>query len=334
MSSSQSHLRSRGFTLVELLVVIAIIGILVSLLLPAVQAARESARRSQCTNNLKQMALACQNYMSTHDDKLPMGFEGKPAAVGANYSKRGLFSEMLPYMEQQEVYDRIVFDYGKDPFNPVDPMASKVIDAYVCPSWNDPIVMSGNAPVEPYKDGALTLYAGVAGAITSAVNVNDPKQLVKSGYGDLPTNGAFLMVQGTLPGTSTLGPVGRPRKGSQITDGQSNSLLIGEFVDRPCQIGGNCSPAPGSVRPWIYAGFVQAPYGIRVVTNPPNSVFDTIQSSGVAFNHRPFGSFHGGNVTQFAYVDSSVHTISNDIDLATYQALATVNGEEVINETP
>ncbi len=143
-----------AFTLVELLVVIAIIGILVALLLPAVQTAREAARRSQCTNNLKQMALACQNYMSTNNDRLPMGFAGKPETAGANYNKRGLFTEILPFMEQQDVYDRIVFDYGRDPFNPPDPMADKVIPAYVCPSWSEPVVMSGFAPVEPYKNGA------------------------------------------------------------------------------------------------------------------------------------------------------------------------------------
>jgi hypothetical protein len=195
--------------------------------------------------------------------------------------------------------------------------------------------MSGFAPVEPYKNGALATYAGVAGAITAGVDPSDRRQLVPSGYGDLPTNGAFVMVEGTLPGTTVRGPVGQARKSSQITDGQSNSLLIGDFVDRPCQVGGTgCSEPPGFVRPWIYAGFLQAPYSIRVVVNPPNSVFGGIQNSGVAFNHRPFGSFHAGQITQFALVDGSVRPIENSVDFDVFQALATVNGGEVVNALP
>lgn len=329
--NNRSAIGRSAFTLVELLVVIAIIGVLVSLLLPAVQAAREAARRSQCTNNLKQMALACQNYMSSNKDRLPMGFAGKPEASGANYNKRGLFTEMLPFMEQQSIYDNIVFDYGSNPFNPVDPMANEVIPGYVCPSWSEPVVIAGQAPVEPYKDGALTLYAGVAGAITADVDPSDTKQLVPSGFGDLPTNGAFLMVQDRLPGTNDEGPVGRARKGSQITDGQSNSLLIGEFVDRPCQLASNCEEPPGYIRPWIYAGFIHAPYSIRVAQSPPGTVFDTISKSGVAFNHRPFGSMHAGGVTLFALVDSSVQSLTSDIDINVYQSLATVNGGEVFS---
>jgi prepilin-type N-terminal cleavage/methylation domain-containing protein/prepilin-type processing-associated H-X9-DG protein len=95
--------RPRGFTLIELLVVIAIIGVLISLLLPAVQSAREAARRAQCTNNLKQIGLAAHNYMSTYE-VLPMG-----CAIAGGYSSGGLFPPLLQFMEQLPLYNAMNF---------------------------------------------------------------------------------------------------------------------------------------------------------------------------------------------------------------------------------
>src|SRR4026209_85045 len=89
--------RARGFTLVELLVVIAIIGVLVALLLPAVQAARESARRSQCSNNLKQIGIATHNYADTFRGAFPVG--------GYNYGWGTWLVGLLPYIEQQNLYE-------------------------------------------------------------------------------------------------------------------------------------------------------------------------------------------------------------------------------------
>lgn len=98
------HGRNRGFTLVELLVVIAIIGVLVALLLPAVQAAREAARRSQCSNNLKQIVLGVHNFENTHGTVMPI--QALPQA-GAKNNYWGLMVHLLPYIEQKAMYDRI-----------------------------------------------------------------------------------------------------------------------------------------------------------------------------------------------------------------------------------
>jgi prepilin-type N-terminal cleavage/methylation domain-containing protein len=137
MCRAQSR-RRPGFTLVELLVVIAIIGILVALLLPAVQAAREAARRSQCQNNLKQLALACHNH---HDNKKRLPFSVSPWAEGGPPPRtgRGWIIEALPFMEQQNLY--VAFEPSRvgDMFSGggilnCQPQLATVLEALTCPS--------------------------------------------------------------------------------------------------------------------------------------------------------------------------------------------------------
>ena len=113
MKKISGLVRQRGFTLVELLVVIAIIGILVGLLLPAVQAAREAARRMQCTNNLKQYGLSLHNYESATRTLPPRkggttgDINADPARLRANYFRKSLFVLVLPYLEQNALHNQI-----------------------------------------------------------------------------------------------------------------------------------------------------------------------------------------------------------------------------------
>jgi prepilin-type N-terminal cleavage/methylation domain-containing protein len=316
--------RRAAFTLVELLVVIAIIGILVALLLPAVQAAREAARRAQCTNNLKQMGLACQNYM----------YAGRlPTPPSRSFQKRGVFTELLQFMEEQTTYDQIQFDYGTGgipnaPFS--DPVANTVITGFICPSWPEPTVFSDAQPGFEYQNGALTTYIGCGGA------ANSPDvELIPISNPTYPTNGAFTLEEKDTSPRITI--TGRRRPAREITDGQSQTVLVGEFVHHNCDTRSPCPGFPsdsflGNVRPWYLAGFqsradgVPFIYSVKEFEVTPNTLGQDTNLPG--WNKLPAGSYHPG-VTQFVFVDGSSHTISDDIELVVYQALATVNGGEV-----
>jgi prepilin-type N-terminal cleavage/methylation domain-containing protein len=332
-----------GFTLVELLVVIAIIGILVALLLPAVQSAREAARRSQCSNNLKQMGLAAQNYASNYKT-LPAGYARTIDHVkkGIGPVKVGVFSSLLPYMEEKSTYDIVEFDYylatSAHPVHSylVDPARDLIIAAFICPDWPDARVTTDVPPGYEYELGAVCTYAGIAGSpVTDPVTGTLGKFVTPtsgSTYGPIPKDGdgAFTMSLDALGATTQL--VGTARKLSQITDGQSNSLMIGEFVHRNCQFGQFTEGTPGNVRPWYLAGNADAPYAFKIVEYTPNACVARDQNN-VTFNSLPMGSFHPG-VTQFVYVDGSVHIISDSIDVSVYKSLATVRWGEAIAEMP
>jgi len=333
-----------GFTLVELLVVIAIIGVLVALLLPAVQAAREAARRIQCSNNLHQMGLAAQSHVAAKGT-LPAGYQRTANDVdkSINFVKRGLFTNLLQYMEGQTVYSQVVFDFAAKgrAFND-DPTRDVVIDGFICPSWPD-VKATTSAPAGyEYQIGALATYAGLAGAARPYLA---DAEYMTSQFGRLPPNGAFTMKETTGAGAG--GPFGggtskkllgyaRPIK--EITDGTSNSLMMGEFVHRECCLGNLVEEPPGNVRPWLYAGFQDGPYSMKVAELTPNTCVTRLAGSCVTgqannFNHLPMGSFHPG-VTQFVYCDGSVRAINDNVQAEIYKSLATVNGDETISEAP
>ncbi|MCC6492825.1 MAG: DUF1559 domain-containing protein [Pirellulales bacterium] len=321
-----------GFTLVELLVVIAIIGVLVALLLPAVQAAREASRRAQCSNNLHQMGLAALNHVAANGG-LPPGY-GRTAEhvkTGKSFIKKGLFTSLLQYLEGQTTYSRIAFDYGSAMyFN--DPVRDVVVDAFICPSWPDEKIGTSAPPNYDYYLGAYATYAGVSGAVR-----NRGEKLFNSSFGRLPDNGAFTMTEVPSGSSSPFGAgtalVGYSRKLKEVSDGTSNSLLVGEFVHRDCCFGSLVETAPGNVRPWYVSGYTDGPYSMKVAENPPNVCVvrnpqNCLTGQAINFNHLPLGSFHPG-LTQFVMVDGSVRAIADNIELDVYKDLATVNGEEV-----
>ena len=231
-----THVRKRGFTLVELLVVIAIIGVMVGLLLPAVQSAREAARRMQCSNNIKQMMLALHNYESSYrkfpagrllpDWRTPANPNGQlsytsynsvnQSPAGGHWTGfRSVHSAILPYMEQGNLYDLIDFSVPTAvrlttngvPSNPNFPAYSRAAGLFLCPSDpNTGTVVSENN--YRWNFGGSTPYAG---AENSTNNVNTTATVGGFAAGG---NGAF-----------TIGPA---LDGSAMVDGLSNTVFLAE----------------------------------------------------------------------------------------------------------
>ncbi|MEW4452441.1 DUF1559 domain-containing protein [Bremerella sp. JC817] len=301
--------RRRGFTLVELLVVIAIIGILIALLLPAVQQAREAARRMQCSNNLKQMGLACHNYMDTHQGYLPPG--SMYVLQSGQWDSHGWAVAILPYIEQNALYDG--YDFSQGPQATVHQNIRRtVVSGYICPSFPG---ASKNSSGSAFSDGALLTYQGVAGVYynNSTLDRNLPGN---AGHGMITSNGVFRL--------------NGPRRAAELTDGMSNTVMIGDYnhADRT----GVNSGYPGNVRVWIMGTTDVAKgalYNMKIIYE------DTINSrrdrnDGVAFNHLPFGSQHPGGAN-FVAADGSAHFIPETINFDVYRAIGTINGSEALS---
>ncbi len=317
------HLKSRGFTLVELLVVITIIGILIALLLPAVQAAREAARRMQCANGFRQVGIAMHNYHAAHQSFPPgllMGTTSTPAACGTPYDHYyagfSWSAYILPYIEQQQVYDMIDFlqlnnasGHGFsyfEPEHPTDPgkntrkAGETPIAAYLCPS--DP---QGGELVRccswdsPNTDEDLRQ--------TNMMGIADSQEFTCDGGGYWPLQ--FRLADGMMAERE-------PCRIADVTDGTSNTLMIGEITG-----GGRGSHLS---RFWIS-------WNIGDTANGINGPF-TIPGGGTFGSHHATdpSSYHPGGC-HFALADGSVHFLAETIDSVTLASLTTRATGEVIS---
>ena len=219
--------RSRGFTLIELLVVIAIIAVLIALLLPAVQQAREAARRTQCKNNLKQLGLALFNYESTYS-RFPAAGKGiNFGIINLQAFPTSMFTAVLPYTDQAPLYNNYNFNYHySNSANSANATAAKTkIPAFLCPS---------NAITQ-----ADALGYGQADYMPVAFVDIDPVTGVRNGQ-----NGVAGGANGTTLGAtrdSILGLYGNPI--ASVSDGTSNTIAIVEQAGRPANLVGKYNQA-------------------------------------------------------------------------------------------
>ena len=285
----------RGFTLVELLVVIAIIGILVGLLLPAVQAAREAARRMQCQNNLKQFGLA----MHMHHDT----YQFFPyVRSGGGQNRHTWAMQLLPFMEQNALYQTyknpITGVSQTDGFNnhtATDPIMVAArqaqISVFMCPSRRGPTSLS------PITTGS-TVVGLPSDYVACTGNTNT-----------VPTNGAFTLVNSNHMKTYV--------KMRDITDGTTNTILLGEkHIQRPLL---NDPIQDGMI---LSASETLTYYRIAGTSNP-------LAISNLTAINRQFGSWHTG-VCQFVLADGSVQSLSVSLTGTVIGRLAVRNDGEVV----
>ncbi len=351
-----------GFTLIELLVVIAIIAVLIALLLPAVQAAREAARRAQCTNNLKQIALAVANYESSNGT-FPIGLVMNPDfqySVSCGYVNAygwSFFALILPFAEEGNLFNALNFNMppGSTSFNGANPEAVQstvwfaTFNSYLCPT-DLPQQSKTSASGNNYSQSS---YAGSAGTFD-----------IWHWYCGCPPGVGGQSCQGStqIAGDGVFyGNV--PVKLAGITDGTSNTFLAGEtsrFVNDPdlvFQEWSRClwfaSAAPGSTRisgtastiPYLNAAFYPGDENLSLGVSPTGEVNAWLYLQ-VGSDWRPAGQFgfrslHPGGAN-FAFCDGSVHFIKQTIDMGnpnytpplnigTYRKLSTRNGGEVLS---
>jgi prepilin-type N-terminal cleavage/methylation domain-containing protein len=307
-----------GFTLVELLVVIAIIGVLVALLLPAIQAAREAARRSQCSNNLKQIGLAVLNYESAVG-RLPAGSTTNDQDRTGDYLSTWTV-DILPYLEQQALYD--LWDKTKDFAHLSNrSLRETFLASYLCPSDQDlselVIPQTSSDALVPWAPGSYRAMSGFSLGQHEDHYWDNPQYILHPNEMLEWRRGPMYTIARNPPGSWRLKPV----KLKEITDGSSQTLLVGEYHTQTF-------PSRRTMWAHAYTSYNQSSAFPESRTLIPDYVrCSDIGGGGDNTCKRAWGSLHAGGQIQFVYCDGSVRSIDQDIDMIIFCREATIQDE-------
>jgi len=291
-SLSGSTPRRAGFTLVELLVVVAITGILISLLLPAIQSAREAARRLQCSNNMKQIGLAIHGYVDSKGT-FPPAYVDKPG-------RHNFVNFILPYLEQQAIYDQL--DFGVDWDDPPNEEATRVdLEMMVCPSSPIRTVQWVGDYSVCEKLGASAVFV-----LVSAGYIHPRPTTVDKEGEEVDAYLSILQEDGSSP--------------REVTDGPSNTFMLFEDSGRPLEYVDGQLVDKESVK------------GFRWADRDQKFTLKEICGEAQMFNcdnKNEIYSFHPGGA-MFLYGDASVHFHAETIEPNTFVSLFTRAGDDII----
>ena len=330
-----------GFTLVELLVVIAIIGVLIALLLPAVQAAREASRRTDCSNRVRQLALATQMHHDTYGYFPPARYETRPdedASNACGSETPTWLARVFPFIEERAL--GADWDMSQQWHQHPEKLRTTVPDVFLCPSrrsGTSPISsrvlrsageeggrLPCGCPVGPRPsdqpldvEGALCDYAGNHGDLSPGAT-GEATDFYYGGNG----SGVIISVRPMCKSGVAIAPRDRIRMAS-VSDGTSSTFLFGEKFVPTEQLGEFPVDSPAYDGDHLPASCRLAGPGLRLA-NSPNDVLANMFS---------FGSWHPGGL-HFAFVDGSVHFLNPEIDTKILGSLANRRDSRVVELAP
>ena len=320
-----------GFTLVELLVVIAIIGTLVGLLLPAVQQAREAARRSACTNNAKQLALACLNYESTRK-RLPAAND-RSVVTTPGWS---WIVHLLPFIEETNLYNNLSSNTGKFSSNYTTAAGTTALNTglpqLVCPS------STVSSPNSALADGQRGFTQYKAAAACSLISASTPASTATTGGGALTK---FIWTANPSPAVNTSYP-GIEFRDVQNGDGTSKTVFFGEVCEQS-ELSAWARGDTTWISPTAQTGISytngSAPAITKVIgrnlgTAASPTAGTTADFYGTGTAVQGLGSFHTGNLVMHAYGDGHTSAISADIEQGVLGSIYTRNNGEALPEVP